>query len=197
MHRLGMRGADGIAEARKRLRRLRRPRRPRRARINASSTSSRRLQGGGLVDGGCIADAFTVAEHRTFHDVGRRSCERSRQGVLIVHRCKVAGLGGGGGGSGPCRPPVCRVHHATRPLRGSVCKFRVVGVWRSVDARCRASACVCRFSEVGFGRWHCRHCRMPSRRAHRDRAVAATFWSEKTQTLSTQTIITASTLSFP
>jgi hypothetical protein len=105
-------------------------------------TRHRPHQGGGLVDGGCIADAFAVAEHRTFHDVGRRSCERSRQGGLIVHRCKVAGLGGGGGGSGPCRPPVCRVHHATRPLRGSVCKFRaVVGVWRSVDARCRASAC--------------------------------------------------------
>ena len=119
-------------------------------------TRHRPHQGGGLVDGDCIEDDFTVAEHRTFHDVGGRSCERSRQGGRIVHRCKVVGLGGGGWGSGLCRPPQC------------VCPpCDATAAWQCVQSSCGSVAVGrCALSRVRTGRrvrcvdsdcdWHCR-----------------------------------------
>ena len=105
-------------------------------------TRHRPHQGGGLVDGDCIEDAFTVAEHRTFHDVGGRSCERSRQGGRIVHRCKVVGLGGGGWGSGLCRPPQC------------VCPpCDATAAWQCVQSSCGSVAVGrCALSRVRTGR---------------------------------------------
>ena len=116
-------------------------------------TRHRPHQGGGLVDGDCIEDAFTVAEHRTFHDVGGRSCERSRQGGRIVRRCKVVGLGGGGWGSGHCRPPqcVCPPCDATAAWQ---CVQISCGRCMAVG-RCALSRVRMRVSILGFGRWHC------------------------------------------